>query len=226
MKAGNTRFRPFSPLVIAAAVTLVFATSKTEPETAQGCGTGASDEEPNGKTIAEITRQIREVQKKKPTSSTSGCADTRSRGNVRIPYPPLFGFLSEKTGYGPVRTAKLCLAIWNGRHPIKNEYIFQKIISKLMRTRAPLLFAALGGTVYNTGFDDEQGNYIVIDHGGSLRRFTGTSGRRCQSGGHRTPAIRSVRSVRPQCGGPCMALAVRVNISSVNPLEFYEDYSA
>ncbi|NMA26013.1 MAG: peptidoglycan DD-metalloendopeptidase family protein, partial [Clostridiales bacterium] len=155
-------------VVIAAAVTLVFATSKTEPGNGAGLRTGASDEEPNGKTIAEITRQIREVQKKTYEQHERLRQILEAAETSVSPYPPVVRLLSEKDWIWPCPDSKTVASRYGmRRHPIYNEYIFKDHID-INADEGSAVVAALGGTVYNTGFDDEQGNYIVIDHGGYI----------------------------------------------------------
>jgi len=86
------------------------------------------------------------------------------------------------------------------------------------------VYAALAGTVLETGCNTEQGNYIIITHDNGIETSYRHLKETLVSGGDAVAAGDTIGTVGKtgDATGPCLAFCVYVDGVAVNPLEYYQ----
>jgi len=106
-------------------------------------------------------------------------------------------------------------------HPITGTTVFHDHID-IGAKEGSSVYTALAGTVSETGFDDEWGNYIVINHDNSIETFYQHLSEIQVSAGDPVAVGDTIGTVGStgNATGPHLAFGVRIDGKAVNPLDY------
>lgn len=236
-------------VVIVAAVTLVFATSKATPGVGAGTQTNSNAVE-QAEIAAELQKEIGEQQKKiaelqkkiaeqnehlqqmleaaetdSGTAPNTGAPADTADDTASAPLDsPSVQLLSEKDWVWPCPDYTTVTSLYGMRlHPLSNEYVFLDHID-IDAPEGAAVVAALDGAVFEAGFHNEQGNYIVIDHGEGVQTVYRHLREMLVQVGDAVAAGDSIGAVGSTgaATGPFLAFCVYINAGSVNPHNFFD----
>lgn len=174
------------------------------------------------KQLNEIAEQNERLRQMLEAAETDG--GTHDAAAPVPPDSPDARLLSEKDWVWPCPESTTVTSRYGmRRHPIGNEYIFKDHID-IGADEGAAVVASLDGTVSETGFHNEHGNYIIIDHGDDVRTVYRHLRETLVRAGDTVAAGEMIGTVGSTgvATGPFLAFCVYIDAASVNPLIYFD----
>lgn len=210
-------------LVVGISIGFLTSNAKSSINTVSQDNTNVlTDTSPDATALVDVTRNIDKVP-------NPYLKDNSSQVSTELDNAPIID--EEKTAESvsdlnwvwPCKGGHITSLYGKRFHPISGEYEFSDHII-INEGKDTLVYAALTGTVSEASADDEQGNYIVISHGSSIKTIYRHLGKLQVSVGDIVAAGDRIGTVGStgKVNGTCLAFSVYVDGAAVDPLDYLQ----